>query len=1094
MNEQIGLVLWGCKGGYRIFCSNNVVSTSDQEIAQTVKDTRSFFRIHRSGHDFYAIEFTSQYKVFTNYRSSNDSGTGAFIAVTIYVPHNKKVKNMRGMLNEIMDNYFNEYMNPLSNTPLSGKYDDINKFTPTLSRYETIPDRPCYHLPSTQDDTPQIVVYDDLSVVDLYFDSPYRPEFFLCQEVMFISKEIYTHAADYKVEFVDKPKIIDKISEPEEESKLFNNLADLRLTRLIINGLDMTSTGGNCPLSEIDSISFTIERNENYEPFMADCLTAREAVKRGCLRHRKNRKDFEFLPPSSSQWKPKVYYLTLENQGVEVSKLQDRLFLSDGRKQYHLKSMGGHWCFLFSGDEADATYTLQLLPYQDKKEAFSQSSSVKSIVIEEGIRPKAHFSTGLRSSIIEKTVKKADKHPSEYRVMLQCGTYKSSHRIHSDRFSLLVPSQLLSNLSLTFDADDFDAHYDGGDEVRFTPTYMKIYLERDIFDESIYYKLNLRFIVGDTTYENNDRDTKKRWYFRLSYADWLRLKNGEKGRLIYKKDEYEYSTDDDFTRLWIHAMIVTTANNLRTVQVTSILDEAEPLVTDMAQGMYKILPSRCKLSVDESKARIFDEKQGKYVVIKKIYPNSPIILPDDKEKEQKDKKDDIVASKPVRSITFKKCQDFIVVHNNQEFRIDSPERTLKTGVGTIQLCDRRHNLVCYVKHGRNENLVQGKTKKHFTVTWKDDNNCDVEYVKVPFLEKLIAYKKWFAGLGIFILMTCLGVAAFPFIKNMLAGDKNNEYVYNIHLEAEDPNAQITNVSINPHEFCNVNKGDMGDWSITIKVPKDKTDEFKKRWDNPQLTVLSKEDGDTTFAFFDDVVYRQDFDTFFDKEKKEYEKSVDFKIVLPSKTLLKNLRVYVPDKVEDLLEYAKAAKRYPTKGKEFNELAFNAVKRHVTVDFLQGKDWLEKYIALSNENGYSAFKNDEAYEEAKKLKEKCDSAEKAEAKKAQEEKSKGGDSVIQSSDIAKWKEQLGSLDVTENKVNAILGKMKDGKINAPNVKNHCDALMQWFNHKKIDKDLVNYLSKDQRDLYNFYNGKRNNKNLEKVKTFEEIHRVREKYSH
>ena len=130
MNGQIGLIIWGCKGGKRVFCSNKVVNETDQVIIDTIKDIRSYIRIHRTGHDFYAIEFTPQYKVFTCYRSSNDSGTGAFIAFTIYVPHHLKVVNTRLLLKEMMDAYFRDYMNPLSNTPLAGKYDDINILHP----------------------------------------------------------------------------------------------------------------------------------------------------------------------------------------------------------------------------------------------------------------------------------------------------------------------------------------------------------------------------------------------------------------------------------------------------------------------------------------------------------------------------------------------------------------------------------------------------------------------------------------------------------------------------------------------------------------------------------------------------------------------------------------------------------------------------------------------------------------------------------------------------------------------------------------------------------------------------------------------------
>ena len=43
MND-IGLVIWGCKGGHRIFCTNGVVDVKSPEIVNTVKDLRGFLR------------------------------------------------------------------------------------------------------------------------------------------------------------------------------------------------------------------------------------------------------------------------------------------------------------------------------------------------------------------------------------------------------------------------------------------------------------------------------------------------------------------------------------------------------------------------------------------------------------------------------------------------------------------------------------------------------------------------------------------------------------------------------------------------------------------------------------------------------------------------------------------------------------------------------------------------------------------------------------------------------------------------------------------------------------------------------------------
>lgn len=220
-NTNIGLIIWGCKGGHKIFCSNNVVDYKEKSINDTIKDIRSFVRFNLVNLTTYALEFTDRYKAFTIYRSCNDSGTGGYVAIIVYVPHSAKIKNLRLMLDQMMDDYFKEYVHPIFGTYYGGKYDDIEPYNRILQSATVIPetDRFIYSV-STQDDKPHLRIYDDVKEVDAFFEYPYRREFFECQEVMFMSRDIYEKSPE-TLRFNFKEKIINKISDPERLPQLY---------------------------------------------------------------------------------------------------------------------------------------------------------------------------------------------------------------------------------------------------------------------------------------------------------------------------------------------------------------------------------------------------------------------------------------------------------------------------------------------------------------------------------------------------------------------------------------------------------------------------------------------------------------------------------------------------------------------------------------------------------------------------------------------------------------------------------------------------------------------------------------------------------
>ena len=238
---DIGLIVWGCKGGHRVFCSRGV-DYRIKSINDTIKDIRSFVRFNLINLTTYAVEFTDDYKVFTIYRSCNDSGTGAYVAITLYIPHTLRVLDLRKSLDSIMDFYFKEFVHPVFGTYYDGKYDSIDQYNSFMDKLQVVPEGELFeHKPSEQDDGPHLKIYEDISEVDEFFESPYRKEFFKCQEVMFMSRDLYNQSPEsLRLNF--KETVIEKVSEPEKLPQLYVG-DNKEVAKLIINGKECPATG-----------------------------------------------------------------------------------------------------------------------------------------------------------------------------------------------------------------------------------------------------------------------------------------------------------------------------------------------------------------------------------------------------------------------------------------------------------------------------------------------------------------------------------------------------------------------------------------------------------------------------------------------------------------------------------------------------------------------------------------------------------------------------------------------------------------------------------------------------------------------------------
>lgn len=1037
MKEQIGLVIWGCKGGYRPFCSNSVVNTGEYDIAQTILDVRQYMGIHRTGHDFYGIEFTSKYKVFTNYRSSNDSGTGAFIAFTIYVPHRIRLLNMRAMFKEMMDSYFREYMNPLSNTPLTGKYDDINKFTPVLSRYEIIADKPYYRQPSKQDNTPQLVIYEDLSVVDKYFENPYRSEFYQCQEVIFLSKEIYDNPSVYELSFTEKLNVIKKISEPEAESKLVNNLVGLRLSNLTINGEDMTQTNGNCPVTDSDTISFSIEKNEFCEKFVAQslvpgkALTVKEAVANGWLR-RINRRDYEIVQPT--RWVPKKYYLPLINTGVETDRLCGRIFLFDNYRRIELKKQERGCFFELSGEEVNSVFSLCLIPVN------TSSDRPYFMVIQQNVSPKEVFQKGIYTNIIEKVINKTSKNPDKYHVSINIDDFNLKLATSSNKLLLLLPAAKQPLLKLGFSAEDCKANFDG-DNVSFVPAFIYVSINKDIIEDRIYNNLKLQFEISGTLYDS--MIVRSRGVcFKLLYDHWLTMKNGiDKGHLYFGDEELEYSLNKDFDKISMRAVIVTCSSNTP-VHVTIYKDGISNTL-QMGSNNFLLCPKNRQISVDENVARILDVNSSDNIDVRKVVPIEIAHISDveEKSKDIKGSLNPDNTNRIERVIVYINCQGFCIRTNKKEYviRKQIEQQTTKADYVILYKGDR---VACLIKPGVNENCSQGKGKDNFTVHWKNDSSCDVEYHKESFFDKITKYKKWLYGLGAFVIMFGIAFAAYPMITKLFVSN----YKYTISIISE---GKIDNVE-SQSPLIKSAISDNNQWTVTFEVPEDEIGKIRQILNqNPQLTISSKSDGNTTISLKEelDTQKYQQLCIFFDSKNKEREGKTEMTIKLRSQIEYEALVADTPQ--IDIIRCAKAAAEFPGKSKDFSKLAYEIADKSNSDDIMQ------RYLDLSD--SIQGFKLDDDYDLIKR---------KLDTKIQQDllEKQQKELATRIANELKTLNGQLDKITVDKNMVTRIMQRAKELK--DTQLQRRCQAYLVFFNAtsiSEITKEILKNFSKEQKNI-------------------------------
>ena len=116
MKNNIGLVISGIKGGFKVICSEGVVNIHGASAANVIDDLRRDIIFNQSKLDVYSLQITNGCKVFTLSRSLNRQGTGDYVAISLLVPHTERVTNVREVLKAMMDAYVRQSIHPLYGT------------------------------------------------------------------------------------------------------------------------------------------------------------------------------------------------------------------------------------------------------------------------------------------------------------------------------------------------------------------------------------------------------------------------------------------------------------------------------------------------------------------------------------------------------------------------------------------------------------------------------------------------------------------------------------------------------------------------------------------------------------------------------------------------------------------------------------------------------------------------------------------------------------------------------------------------------------------------------------------------------------------
>ena len=351
--NTVVLTIWGYKQGCKVLASQGV-NFQLKEIKDRLKDLSAFIRIHTPRVDFYTLQFTQSYKIYTQYRSSREVNgqTGVYIAISLYVPHALQWRGVRQVLNLLMDMYFAEHINFENGAPLLNEKEDIFPYFNLLRGYEKqlteeLQAKSCtLEMPYT----PKVFPYSDIYEVDKYFNMPYRPEFNNLQDLVFLRKEFIENPLAYSIELFFPEYRNRQNAAPNTMSSGTSHFTitdkTIKVLAFMRNGRDVSSSYGSEIFSDDDTIELLLEKSKYHQMFSYND-TVKKAIKKGYIKRTNNSYCLEFIPFVEKEIK-----LYVETPQYDFQKYITFLSLESGSFKIKPHNDSKGFYFLLKGEEA----------------------------------------------------------------------------------------------------------------------------------------------------------------------------------------------------------------------------------------------------------------------------------------------------------------------------------------------------------------------------------------------------------------------------------------------------------------------------------------------------------------------------------------------------------------------------------------------------------------------------------------------------------------------------------------------------------------------------------------------------------------------
>ncbi|MCD8297235.1 MAG: hypothetical protein LUC88_06655, partial [Prevotella sp.] len=716
MKGDIGLIIWGLKGGHRVFCSNSVVDfIKDDEIKNTITDTRSYSRFNQINLTSYGLEFTRKYKVFTIYRSCYDNGKGGYVAITLYVPHEKKVENIRAALDSMMDAYFKEFVHPGFGTYLRDKYDDIDLFSSYIDRLRVTQETElCKYSPSEQSSNPHVLVYNTDTDVDEYFKSPYRKEFFNCQEVMLLSHDIYDKRPQ-TLELDSKAIIIDKISEPEFLPQL--NVGDNKEVALLeINGTEVEKSKSYQINAATTKIRIIIKRKycEDYTIIG----NVADLIQKGTLKERSN---IISLGHYDHLLQYINYKIMFKANGKRV--LDNVLYIkekspSNGARPRSITNS----CVTINGQDLTKDFELYLMPYSQLENKFIKiNDKFKPSEYADSNRP---FEINLKEYEFNVNVEKSvsDKY---FYVYVSKGLRNIKVEIPHVRTTTTI------KIFLPVDTDTSDISFDvATKETECSFENGTLTLSSKVLDYELELTSPVMKCVQSWDFIISNKSKKKiaimgmRYKIKIDSSDDIR-----KGELTINGDKYKYDVDEENAKIVPYLICVRLDNRTSSEFTYITLWNNKEKTTSQNEIFPYHSKTEVDVKVDEEKYEKTKSSEGfngliKIIDIKEksVYPyniaNRYDFVP-------RDKKDDEFGDEKVPEklkLIFSNCNGFCIYREtrNEPFSINKNYYERNLSSDSIQIKDEKQKLLCKIY----------KDKKKYTYEtqeFNENNGFFLEY-------------------------------------------------------------------------------------------------------------------------------------------------------------------------------------------------------------------------------------------------------------------------------------------------------------------------------------------------------------------------------